>query len=143
MAQEKQKKAPKGRVNVRYKGKTYTLPEHYLANLKGAERRKQIKSIIEGIERPETSFKSKRSGWAKKFEDKYKVKITDKTFIHKNILTRTGQDKIIKKGMGAYYSSGSRPNQTPASWGLGRLASVIMGGPSRKIDKDIWNKYKR
>jgi len=137
------KKPPKGRVNVRYKGKTYTLPEQYLANLKGYERRKQIKSIIEGIERPETSFKSKRSGWAKKFEDKYKVKITDKDFIHKNILRKAGQEQVIKKGKGAYYSSGSRPNQTPFSWGYGRLASVIMGGPSRKIDKAIWEKYKR
>jgi hypothetical protein len=45
--------------------------------------------------------------------------------------------------MGAYYSSGSRPNQTPMSWGRARLASVIMGGPSRRIDKDIWAKYKR
>ena len=41
------------------------------------------------------------------------------------------------------YVSGSRPNQTPTSWGLARLASVILGGPSRRIDKDIWLKYKR
>ena len=45
--------------------------------------------------------------------------------------------------MGAYYSSGSRPNQTPMSWGRARLASVILNGPSRRIDKNIWNKYKR
>jgi hypothetical protein len=81
-------------------------------------------------------------GWVKKFEDKYGTKITDKEFIHKNIITRTGQEKIILKGKGAYYSSGSRPNQTPFSWGYGRLASVIMNGPSRRLDKDIWNKYK-
>jgi hypothetical protein len=57
-------------------------------------------------------------------------------------LKKEGQEQIIMKGKGAYYSSGSRPNQTPFSWGYGRLASVIMGGPSRKLDKDIWNKYK-
>ena len=45
--------------------------------------------------------------------------------------------------MGAYYSSGSRPNQTPFSWGNARLASVIMGGPARKIDKKIWEKNKK
>ena len=44
--------------------------------------------------------------------------------------------------MGAYYSSGSRPNQTPTSWGLARLASVILNGPARRIDKTIWDKYK-
>ena len=46
--------------------------------------------------------------------------------------------------MGAYFSGGSRPNQTPTSWALGRLASVIMGGKARNqsIDGKIWNKYK-
>ena len=42
--------------------------------------------------------------------------------------------KIVKKGMGAYYSSGSRPNQTAQSWGRARLASAITGGPSSKVD---------
>ena len=130
-------------MKVKYKGKEYNIPKHYLANLKGKERTAQIKSIVEGKERPKTSFVSKRSGWVKKFEDKYKTKITDKDFIHKNILRKAGQEQIIKKGKGAYYSSGSRPNQTPFSWGYGRLASVILGGPSRKIDKAIWDKYKR
>jgi len=49
---------------------------------------------------------------------------------------------IIKKGKGAFFSSGSRPNQTPFSWGLARLASVIMGGKARKVDQAIWDKYK-
>jgi hypothetical protein len=130
-------------MKVKYKGKEYNIPKHYLANLKGKERTAQIKSIVEGKARPKTSFVSKRSGWVKKFEDKYKTKITDKDFIHKNILRKAGQEQVIKKGKGAYYSSGSRPNQTPFSWGYGRLASVILGGPSRKIDKSIWEKYKR
>ena len=37
-------------------------------------------------------------------------------------------NQIVKKGEGAYYSSGSRPNQTPKSWGLARLASSITSG---------------
>ena len=41
---------------------------------------------------------------------------------------------IVKKGMGAYYSSGSRPNQTAQSWGRARLASAITGGPSARVD---------
>ena len=65
-----------------------------------------------------------------------------KEFITKNIISETGREMIIKKGKGAFYSSGSRPNQTPFSWGLARLASVILGGPSRKVDKDIWEKYR-
>ena len=44
---------------------------------------------------------------------------------------------IVKKGEGAYYSSGSRPNQTPQSWGLARLASSITGGKSAAVDYSI------
>tara|TARA_R100001594_G_C3976080_1_gene248934 strand:- start:361 stop:756 length:396 start_codon:yes stop_codon:yes gene_type:complete len=130
-------------VKITYKGKTREVPASYLKGLKGKERQAQIKSFFEGKDRPKTSAKTKRSNWVEKFEKKYKTKISDEKFIHNNIITRTGQKKIIEKGMGAYYSSGSRPNQTPMSWGRARLASVIMGGPSRRIDKDIWNKYKR
>jgi hypothetical protein len=129
-------------MKVKYKGKEYNIPKHYLADLKGKDRTAQIKSIVEGKKRPKTDFKSKRSGWVVKFEKKYKTKITDKDFIHKNILRKAGQEQVIKKGKGAYYSSGSRPNQTPFSWGYGRLASVILNGPARKIDKNIWDKYK-
>ena len=128
-------------VKITYKGESRNVPATYLKGLKGKERQKQIKSIFEGKDRPKTSVKSKRSSWVEKFEKKYKTKINDKEFIHKNIITKTGQKKIIDKGKGAYYSSGSRPNQTPTSWGLARLASVILNGPSRKIDKSIWEKY--
>ena len=130
-------------VKITYKGETRNVPASYLKGLKGKERNAQIKSFFEGKERPKTSFKSKRSGWVKKFEDKYGTKISDKKFIHKNIISYAGQKQIIDKGKGAYFSPGSRPNQTPTSWGLARLASVILGGPSRRIDKKIWEKYKR
>ena len=45
--------------------------------------------------------------------------------------------QIVKKGEGAYYSSGSRPNQTPQSWGLARLASSLTSGKSAAVDYDI------
>jgi hypothetical protein len=45
--------------------------------------------------------------------------------------------KIVNKGEGAYYSSGSRPNQTAHSWGYARLGSAITGGPASKIDYSI------
>jgi hypothetical protein len=129
------------KVKVIYNGKEYNILKKYIEGLKGNDRRKQIKSIIEGKDRPKTKFKSERSGWVKKFEDKYKHKITDEKWIHENIITRTGQKKIISKGMKAYYTSGSRPNQNPYSWSYARLASVILFGPSFKIDKDIAEKY--
>ncbi len=48
--------------------------------------------------------------------------------------------QIVKKGAGAYYSSGSRPNQTSQSWGLARLASSITGGKAAAVDFDILDK---
>jgi hypothetical protein len=108
------------------------------------DKKKQVKSIKEGKDRPKVkSFQSKRSTHVVKFEKKYKTKITNDSFISKNIISKTGIDKILSKGRGAYYSSGSRPNQTADSWARARLASVIMGGPARKIDKDIWEKYRK
>ena len=41
---------------------------------------------------------------------------------------------IVNKGEGAYYSSGSRPNQTAQSWAYARLASALTGGPSSVVD---------
>tara|TARA_Y100001936_G_C16062007_1_gene664698 strand:+ start:1896 stop:2297 length:402 start_codon:yes stop_codon:yes gene_type:complete len=129
-------------VKVTYKGETRDIPANYLKGLNKTDRTKQIKSIFEGKIRPSTSAPEKRSQYIIRFENKYKKKITDKEFIHKNIITKTGQQQIIKKGIGAYFSSGSRPNQTPMSWALARLASVIMNGPARKVDKIIYDKYK-
>jgi hypothetical protein len=44
---------------------------------------------------------------------------------------------IVAKGQGAFYSSGSRPNQTPESWGLARLASALTGGKAAAVDYDL------
>ena len=121
------------------------IPKQYLpASLTPADRKKQEKSIREGKDRPKVeSFKSRRSKHVIAFEKKYGTKITDDKFINKNIIRQKGIDLILKKGAGAYYSSGSRPNQTVASWSRARLASVIMNGPARKVDIKIWNEYKR
>ena len=125
--------------------KAKNVPKTYVpSSLSAKDKKKQIDSILKGKDRPKVStFKSKRSGWAIKFENKYGYKITETEKINKSLLKTKGQKEIIDKGMSAYYTSGSRPNQTPFSWGLGRLASVLMNGPSRNIDKKIWDKYKR
>lgn len=124
--------------------KTKKIPKKYLPkSLSKSNSKKQRNSILQGNNRPKLkSYKSKRSGWVKKFEEKYKHKITDKKWINKNILKNKGQTLIINKGKAAYYTSGSRPNQTPSSWAYGRLAGVILNSPARKIDKNIWDKYK-
>lgn len=131
-------------VEVKYNGKIYNIQKKYLGNLKGKDLQKQIKSIVEKKDRPKTNTKSNtKSKYVVQFTKKYDQAITNKSFISKNIITNTGIDKILNKGRGAYYSSGSRPNQNSSSWAYARLASVIMNGPARKVDKDIWLKYKK
>ena len=49
-------------------------------------------------------------------------------------------NQIVKKGEGAYYSSGSRPNQTATSWGLARLASALTSGKAAAVDYAIIEK---
>lgn len=48
-----------------------------------------------------------------------------------------GLRQIVRKGEGAYFSSGSRPNQTAQSWGHARLASAITGGNASAVDFHI------
>lgn len=45
--------------------------------------------------------------------------------------------KIVNKGEGAYYSSGSRPSQTSQSWGYARLASSLTGGKASMVDYSL------
>jgi len=120
------------------------IPKQYVPkSLTKEDRAKQVKSIKEGKDRPKVdSFKSKRSSHVIKFEKRYGKKITDDEWIGKNLLRPAGIKQILKKGAGAYYSSGSRPNQTVASWSRARLASALTGGGAAKVDKDILEKYK-
>jgi hypothetical protein len=135
-------------IKITYKGETRNVPERYLKGLKGSDRQKQIKSIFEGKPRPKTAFKSKESSWTKKFNDKYSEQL-DKMKggrSKRNIAKVTGIpfkaiDEVFKKGEAAYFTSGSRPNQTPQSWAYARVYSYILGGNARKVDNSITKKY--
>ena len=96
------------------------------------------------------SFKSKKSPYVEEVKKKLDITSATTTNIANKLSRNEDRRKQIKKGLelikdkgeGAYFSSGSRPNQTPQSWGIGRYSSVLVGGPSRKIDKKIVDKYK-
>lgn len=82
------------------------------------------------------SFKSKPSNHVKTAKKLYNVssmKPSRKLVIKTGCSKKTLED-IVDKGRAAYYSGGSRPNQTPDSWGHARLASAITGGNSSIID---------
>ena len=129
------------------------IPNKYTSKLSRRDKSKQKKNLIKSrkmykkgiyVDRPKLkSYPKKRSEHILRFEKRYNRKITDKNFIDKNILSKKGQNQILSKGRGAYYSSGSRPNQSSSSWAYARLASVIMGGKARKVDNKIWQSEKR
>ena len=89
------------------------------------------------------SFKSRISPHILKAKKMYKLKtiIPNKKLAKATKCKITGLKQIVKKGQGAYYSSGSRPNQSAHSWGIARLGSAITGGKSAKIDYHILKKY--
>ena len=136
---------PKVRVKDPKTKEMIAIPKKYVPkSLSAKDRKAQVKSIVEGKPRPKVdSFKSKRSSHVVAFEKKFGYKISNLSRVAKEIIAKPGIDAIMKKAAGAFYSSGSRPNQTVRSWSLARVASVVMNGPARKVDKDIWEKYKR
>ena len=47
-------------------------------------------------------------------------------------------NKVYKRGLGAYYSSGSRPGVSAHQWAAGRVRSFATGkGGARKADSDL------
>lgn len=89
-----------------------------------------------------SSYKSKTSKHVKNARRIYNV---SKIVPNKELSNATGCSiaalkQIIIKGEGAYFSSGSRPNQTAQSWGVARLASSITGGKAAAVDYDILDK---
>lgn len=85
------------------------------------------------------SFKSKESPHvtrAKKIYDIDDIKASSE-LAKKTGCSKKSLSKIVKKGQGAYYSSGSRPNQTGHSWGRARLASAVSGGKAAAVDFKI------
>jgi len=128
------------------------IPKKYTHTLSKKDKHKQERSIRKAIrsykkgiyvDRPKLkSYKNKKSSWVTKFEKKYGSDCKS----YKDISKKTGipvkaLQAVVKKGKGAYYSSGSRPNQTATSWGKARMYSYIMGGPTRKYDQHITDKY--
>jgi len=119
----------------------------YYANLAPTDTIKQVKMI-------EKSRKDyKRKVYATRKTLSYPVKVSRhilkaqklyglKIIPSKELALKTGCSlkalkKIVKKGEGAYYSSGSRPNQTPFSWAHARLASAVTGGKASFVDRSI------
>ena len=130
------------------------IPLKYIPKyLSKKDRKKQKKNIEKSItsykkkvylERPKLdSYSHKSSKHLEKVKEIYGV---DPLIVNNSLAKKTGcsiegLEKIKNKGRGAYYSSGSRPNQTAESWAVPRLASAITGGPSSTFDYHILDEH--
>ena len=124
------------------KGKSdYGLPCDMANSCKVQNRKRLVNQLVwlDLIVSNEKSFKSKSSPHIVKARKIYNVDsiIPSKTLAKKTGCSIASLKKIVKKGEGAYFSSGSRPNQTAKSWGYARLASSITGGKAAAIDYNI------
>ena len=130
------------KVPVRYLPKRLTKKDK---KIQGQQLRKSRKAYKKGIyisRKPLSSFHSKTSNHISRAKQIYKVNTIGATDL---LAKRTGcskstLSKIIRKGQGAYFSSGSRPNQTAHSWGIARLASAITSGKAAAVDYSILEK---
>ena len=130
--------------------KTKKVPLRYLPkNLTLRDKKKQIKMLKKSRKQYKMgkyytrknvkSFKSKKSNHilvAKKMYNVDKIGATN-DLAKKTKCSKESLAKIIKKGEGAYFSSGSRPNQSAQSWGLARLASSLTSGKAAAVDYSI------
>jgi len=129
------------------------VPLRYLPfRLTRKDRAKQVRSLARSrkaykvgkyYQRPKiASFKSKKSDHIVRATKMYGVDriVPGPELARKTQCSVAALKKIVKKGEGAYYSSGSRPNQTARSWGLARLASSITGGKASAVDYSILEK---
>ena len=123
------------------------LPKRYVPkSLSREDRKRQIEMIRKSkrmykqgkyaTRKKLKTFGSKKSSHVANAKRMYGVDriIANKALAGKTRCNVSTLRKIVRKGMGAYHSSGSRPNQTAQSWGRARLASAVTGGKAAAVD---------
>ena len=127
-----------------------SIPNRYVAKLSRKDKKKQVSEILKSrrlykkhkyYTRKKVNYPHVKSKHIRKAQKMYGIEhVTPETLADKTGCTVVSLKEIVRKGEGAYYSSGSRPNQTPQSWGLARLASAVTGGKAGVVDAAILKK---
>ena len=50
---------------------------------------------------------------------------------------------VYRKGLGAFYSSGSRPGMNAHGWAMARVNSFLKGGKARQVDAAQWKQVQK
>ena len=127
------------KINMRYLPRRLTKKDRKKQGAMLMKSRKLYKKGIYFSRKKVSSFTSKKSQHIINAEKVYHVDRVGATsqLSKATGCTKKALAKIINKGEGAYYSSGSRPNQTAQSWGVARLASAITSGKAAAVDYSI------
>ena len=126
-------------INLRYLPKRLTVSDRKKQSKMLLKSRRLYKKNKYYTRKPVKSFHSKTSNHilnAKKMYHVDKIGATNQ-LVKKTGCSKSALKKIINKGEGAYFSSGSRPNQTAQSWGIARLASALTAGKAGAVDYNI------
>lgn len=128
-------------INLRYLPKRLTSKDKKKQSQMLLKSKKLYRQGKYFTRKPVKSFHSKKSQHILKAIKMYgveKIGATDE-LVRKSGCSKASLAKIINKGSGAYYSSGSRPNQSAQSWGIARLASALTSGKAGAVDYNILN----
>ena len=126
------------------------IPIRYLPrNLSTKDKKKQAQMLLKSrkmykkhnyfTRKSLPSYKTKTSKHITRAKKLYNVEnvLPNKVLSQKTGCSLDALKKIVNKGEGAYFSSGSRPNQTAQSWGYARLGSAITGQKAAAVDFSI------
>ena len=130
------------KINLRYLPKGLTKRDRNIQSRELLKSRRLYRKGQYHTRRKVPSYSKKKSHYIIDAEKMYHV---NKIGATKELAKATGCSrealaKIINKGEGAYFSSGSRPNQSAQSWGIARLASSITSGKAAAVDYNILEK---
>ena len=129
-------------VPIRYLPKSLSLKDKKEQSKMLEKSRKLYKRKQYYTRKKVKSFHSKPSKHISNARKTYKINtiVPSKELSRATGCSISSLQKIVNKGEGAYFSSGSRPNQTAQSWGLARLASAITSGKAAVVDYHILEK---
>jgi hypothetical protein len=127
------------KINLRYLPRSLTKKDRSLQASELKKSRKMYKKGQYHTRRKVASYPAKKSSHILDAQKMYHVSKIGATpeLSFKTGCSKAALAKIISKGEGAYFSSGSRPNQTAQSWGIARLASSITAGKAAAVDYSI------
>jgi hypothetical protein len=130
------------KINMKYLPKNLSLKDKKIQSKMLQKSQKMYKKGLYYTRKKVDSYKSIKSKHVLKAMKMYHVEKIGPTneLSKKTKCSKESLKQIINKGEGAYYSSGSRPNQTPQSWGIARLASAITSGKAALVDYHILEK---